>query len=59
MSSVFSKIKDLDGDGIPNAWEKAHKLNPQNAKDGNISSIGSGYTNLEVYLNELPMVKPL
>lgn len=56
---VFSKIKDSDGDGIPNAWEKAHKLNPQNAKDGNISSIESGYTNLEVYLNELPMVKPL
>lgn len=56
---VFSKTKDSDGDGMPDVWEKAHKLNPKDAKDGKSSSIQSGYTNLEVYLNELPTVKPL
>ncbi len=43
---------DTDGDGIPDAWEKAHGLNPNDAADGK-KVTASGYTNLEVYLNSL------
>ena len=44
---------DTDGDGIPDAWEISHGLDPKNPKDGNQVSAQSGYTNLENYLNEL------
>jgi hypothetical protein len=43
---------DDDGDGIPNEWEKANKLNPANAKD-DAAKVTGGYTWLEVYLNSL------
>lgn len=43
---------DDDHDGMPNEWELAHNLNPNDATDRN--GIGQdGYTNLEVYLNAL------
>lgn len=43
---------DADGDGIPDAWEQAHGLNPNDAADG--PQVGAdGYTNLERYLNSL------
>ena len=45
---------DTDGDGMPDAWEKAHGLDMNNAKDGaGVSLSGDDYTNLEMYLNEL------
>ncbi|MGC4094437.1 MAG: thrombospondin type 3 repeat-containing protein [Polyangiaceae bacterium] len=45
---------DTDNDGIPNAWETAHGLNPNDASDGNGTKLSKiGYTNLEMYLNEL------
>jgi hypothetical protein len=44
---------DTDGDGIPDAWEKQHGLNPTDATDGNKDLTGDGYTNLEKYLNSL------
>ena len=45
---------DTDHDGIPDAWEKAHGLNPSDASDGNKTNLSKvGYTNLEMYLNEL------
>jgi len=41
---------DTDHDGIPDAWEIAHKLNPKNPADA--GKIGAdGITNLERYLN--------
>jgi len=45
---------DTDIDGMPDAWEVANGLNPNNAADGNAFTLSSeGYTNLEVYLNSL------
>jgi len=45
---------DTDHDGIPDAWETAHGLNPSDASDGNKTNLSKvGYTNLEMYLNEL------
>ena len=48
-------LKDSDGDGIPDKWEKKHGLNPKDAKDGNLYSLDERgfYTNLEVYCNAL------
>ncbi|HEU5397119.1 MAG TPA: thrombospondin type 3 repeat-containing protein [Verrucomicrobiae bacterium] len=44
---------DSDHDGIPDGWEKAHGLNPNDPSDANKDSNGDGYTNLEKYLNSL------
>lgn len=44
--------KDSDGDGIPDEWEIANGMNPEDASDG--AKTGSdGYTNLEFYMNSL------
>ncbi|GJC99046.1 pectate lyase C [Colletotrichum higginsianum] len=44
--------KDTDGDGIPDEWETANGLNPNDASDG--MKIGAGgYANLEIYVNSL------
>lgn len=44
---------DSDFDGMPDVWEESHGLNSQ-ADDHNGTSLSpEGYTNLEVYLNEL------
>lgn len=44
---------DSDHDGMPDAWEGAHGLNPYNAADRNAYTLNPDYTNLEVYLNGL------
>lgn len=46
---------DTDGDGIPDEWETAHGLDPNNSSDGrNISLDTNGIrTNLEIYLYSL------
>jgi rhamnogalacturonyl hydrolase YesR/pectate lyase len=42
---------DSDRDGMPDAWETAHGLDPRNPADG--ATLGSsGLSNLETYLNE-------
>ena len=43
---------DSDGDGIPDEWETAHGMNPNDKSDGNTTN-DEGYTLLEVYLNSL------
>lgn len=46
--------QDTDGDGMPDAWENANSLNPNDASDGaSLANDGSGYTNLENYMNSL------
>jgi hypothetical protein len=44
---------DTDRDGMPDEWEKARGLNPQDASDGPKDRDGDRYTNLEEYLNSL------
>jgi hypothetical protein len=43
---------DTDQDGMPDAWETAHSLNPNNASD-RTTSMNGGYNAVEVYINEL------
>jgi len=42
---------DSDGDGMPDAWERKHGLNPNDPTDGATDKDRDGYTNLEEYLN--------
>jgi len=47
---------DSDHDGIPDDWEKAHGLNPNDPADAR--KLGQdGYTNIEIYVNSLPLQK--
>ncbi len=49
---------DTDHDGMPDDWENAKGLNPNNKDDGNI--VGpDGYTNLEKYLNSIEFLNPV
>ena len=43
---------DTDHDGMPDAWELSHGLNPKDSTDGP-KTAKNGYTNVENYLNEL------
>ncbi len=45
--------EDRDVDGMPDAWEHRHGLNPNDPADGPQKANGDGYTNLEEYLNAL------
>lgn len=39
---------------MPSEWELLHGLNPNEPADGNDTNLSQlGYTNLEMYLNEL------
>lgn len=42
---------DTDGDGMPDEWEKANGLNPNDPGDANKDCTGDGYTNIEKYIN--------
>jgi hypothetical protein len=43
---------DSDHDGMPDGWERRHKLNPNDTSDGSSDADGDGYTNVEEYLNQ-------
>jgi hypothetical protein len=44
---------DADTDGMPDAWEKSHGLNPNDAADASADANGDGYTNIEDFINGL------
>lgn len=43
--------KDSDNDGMPDEWEIANGLNPNDPTDANKDCTGDGYTNIEKYIN--------
>ncbi|KAH7099374.1 pectin lyase-like protein [Auriculariales sp. MPI-PUGE-AT-0066] len=45
-------LTDTDNDGIPDEWETANGLNPDDASDS-MQIASNGYTNLENYVNSL------
>jgi len=49
--------KDSDGDGMPDAWEKANGLNPNDPSDAIKDCTGDGYTNIEKYINGIDTKK--
>lgn len=48
---------DTDNDGMPDDWETANGLNPNNAADRQTIA-ANGYTNLENYLNSIANTSP-
>ena len=44
---------DSDHDGMPDKWEIARGLNPNDVNDNKLDRDGDGYTNVEEYLNYL------
>lgn len=48
---------DTDGDGMPDAWEKANRLNPNNPSDATLDCNGDGYTNIEKFINGMDTQK--
>ena len=50
-------IVDSDGDGMPDAWEIANGLNPNDPSDAVKDCNGDGYTNIEKYVNGMDTKK--
>ena len=44
---------DTDRDAMPDAWETRHGLNPDSAADATGDFDGTGYPNVEKYINSL------
>ncbi len=42
---------DSDNDGLPDDWERANQLNPNNAADATLDADRDGYVNIEEFLN--------
>ena len=45
---------DADMDGMPDEWERANGLNPNDPSDATKDCNGDGYTNIEKYINGIP-----
>ena len=50
--AVGTPPPDADNDGIPDDWERAHNLNPNDKSDAT-KLAASGYLNIEEYINSL------
>lgn len=56
--SVAEAPEDRDRDGMPDAWERRHGLDPEDGDDHREDLDGDGYTNLEEYLNGTDPAEP-
>lgn len=50
---LTKEIVDTDNDGMPDDWESARGLDPNDPNDTNGDYCGKGYTNIEYYINDL------
>jgi 1,4-alpha-glucan branching enzyme len=52
---IFSQVPppnpDVDGDNLPDAWETAHSLNPNDPSDASQDPDNDGYSNLQEFQN--------
>jgi hypothetical protein len=46
---------DADMDGMPDCWETAYGLNPNDSTDSRGDKNGDGYTNIEEYINDVAL----
>jgi hypothetical protein len=51
--AAMPALRDTDGDGMPDDWERGNKLDPNNASDASLKSLHNQYTNIEMYCNGL------
>lgn len=49
-ADVPSQYRDTDGDGLPDAWELAHELNPADSADADRDLDGDGLSNRQEFL---------
>lgn len=49
MVPASAASRDVDGDGIPNRWEKTHGMNPRKAADAGVDFDQDGLVNLVEY----------
>ena len=54
---TFGVKKDSDKDGMPDAWEQKNGLDPNDSSDNSTNTFDQGYTNIEIYINELTEVQ--
>ena len=47
---------DSDHDGMPDQWERAHRLNPESPEDVSQGIKDSAYANPEQYLNSISAI---
>ncbi len=52
-SNLKKDIIDSDNDGMPDEWEIARGLDPEDASDATGDYLGQGYNNIEYYINDL------
>src|SRR3954451_22688907 len=46
-------VRDRDGDGMPDYWERRYNLNPRSAADGPQDTDGDGLTNQQEFQRHL------